>query len=81
MRNIQFFSSVVLVIAIFIVCFFFLSSAGNNARVVEPAFVMKEGTVLYSLDARMQQNRRLDVKYQYTKGLLNKIGGKLLKVV
>ncbi|AIA46952.1 hypothetical protein L085_07505 [Serratia sp. FS14] len=77
MKNMRFFGSVVLVIAIAVVCFFFLSS-GNNARVVEPAFVMKEGTVLYSLSARMQQNRQFDVKYQYGKGLLNKLGGKLL---
>jgi len=48
MKNIQLFGSIVLVFAIAMVIFFFLSSAGNKARVVEPEFVVKEGTVLSS---------------------------------
>jgi hypothetical protein len=78
MKNIQLFGSIVLVFAIAMVLFFFLSSVGNNARVVEPEFVVKEGTVLFSLNASMQQNRQLDVQYQHDKGLLNQVGGKLL---
>ncbi|MCS4320861.1 hypothetical protein M2407_005235 [Serratia sp. BIGb0234] len=78
MKNIQLFGSIVLVFAIAMVLFFFLSSVGNKARVVEPEFVVKEGTVLFSLNASMQQNRQLDVQYQHAKGLLSQVDDKLL---
>lgn len=77
MKNIHLFGSLVLVFATAMVFFFFFSSVGNNARVVEPAFVVKEGTVLFSLNASMQQNRQLDVQYHHARGLLQQVGGKL----
>lgn len=78
MKNIQLFGGVVLVFAIAMVLFLFFSSIGDNARVIEPEFVVKEGTVLFSLNASMQQNRQLDVQYQHAKGLLEQAGSRLL---
>lgn len=78
MKNIQLFGGVVLVFAIAMMLFLFFSSVGDNARVIEPEFVVKEGVVLFSLNASMQQNRQLDVQYQHAKGLLNQVGSKLL---
>jgi Flp pilus assembly protein TadB len=77
MKNIQLFGGIVLVFAAAMVLFFSLSSVGYSARIAEPVFVLKEGTVLFSLKASMQQNRQLDVQYQHARGLLQQVSGKL----
>ncbi|HGM5420606.1 TPA: hypothetical protein ACKP1J_005046 [Serratia liquefaciens] len=77
MKNIQLLGGIVLVFAAAMVLFFSLTSVGHSARNTEPVFVMKEGTVLFSLNASMQQNRQLDVQYQHARGLLQQVGGKL----
>ncbi|MGP3004496.1 hypothetical protein [Serratia bockelmannii] len=70
MKYIQWFGSITFAKGM---VFFFMSSVGNNTRIVEPAFVMKEGAVLLPLNAIMKQNRQLDVQYQYSKGIFNQI--------
>lgn len=77
MKNIQLFGGIVLVFVAALVLFCFLTSVGYGARNAEPVFVMKEGTVLFSLNACMQQNRQLDVQYQHARGLLQQVGDKL----
>lgn len=77
MKNTQLFGGIVFVCAAALVLFCFLTSVGYGARNANPVFVMKEGTVLFSLNASMQQNRQLDVQYQHARGLLQQVGGKL----
>lgn len=79
MKNIQLFGGIVLVFTAALVLIFSLTSVGHSARITEPVFVMKEGTVLFSLNASMQQNRQLDVQYQHARGLLQQVDGKLRK--
>ncbi|WP_170865697.1 hypothetical protein [Serratia plymuthica] len=54
MKNIQLLGGIVLVFAAAMVLFCSLSSVGHSARNTEPVFVMKEGTVLFSMTDGMQ---------------------------
>lgn len=54
MKNIQLLGGILLVFAAALVLIFSLSSVDLSARITEPVFVMKEGTVLFSLNASMQ---------------------------
>ncbi|MFN1150143.1 hypothetical protein [Serratia liquefaciens] len=54
MKNIQLFGGIILVFAAAMVLFCSLTSVGHSARIAEPVFVMKEGTVLFSMNDGMQ---------------------------
>lgn len=53
MKNIQLFGGIVVVFAAALVMFCSLTSAGHRTQNTEPVFVMKEGTVLFPLNASM----------------------------
>ncbi|HEI8866044.1 hypothetical protein [Serratia sp. AKBS12] len=77
MKNIKLLGGIAVVFATSLVLFCSLGSVGHSARLSGPVVVMKEGTVLFALNASMQQNRQLDGQYQHARGLIHQVGGKL----
>lgn len=77
MKNIQLFGGVVLIFSVVMVLQFFLSTDCHNARIVDPVFVMKDSSLLFSLNDSMQQNCQVDGKDQHARMLLARVSDKL----
>ncbi|EFE95203.1 hypothetical protein [Serratia odorifera] len=77
MKNGKLLGGIGVVFATALLLFCSLDSVGHSARLSGPVMVMKEGTVLFALNASMQQNRQLDGQYQHARGLFQQAGGKL----
>lgn len=79
MKNVQLLGGIALVFATALVLLLFLDSVFDNkcARVVEPVFLFKEGAVLFSMSASVQQHHRDDVQQETSKELLRRSCDKL----
>ncbi|HFK7186330.1 hypothetical protein [Serratia odorifera] len=77
MKNIKLLGGIGVVFAAALLLFCSLDSVCHSARLSGPIVVVKEGTVLFALNASMQQNRQFDGQYQHARGLFHQVGGKL----